>query len=51
MLLAFDSKHFVESIVKAIMEGILFLSFAMLLDCFLGLTVKIPRGGKGVVGI
>jgi hypothetical protein len=49
--LVFDSKHFVESTMKAIVEGILFLPFAVLLDCFLGPMVKGPRGGEGIIGI
>jgi hypothetical protein len=51
LVLVFDSKHFVESTMKAIMEGILLLLFAMLLDCFLGLMIKGPRGGEGIIDI
>jgi hypothetical protein len=51
LVVVFDSKRFVESTAKAIVEGVLFLPFAMLFDCFLGPTVKGPRGGKGIIGI
>jgi hypothetical protein len=49
--LVFDSKCFVESTAEVIMEGVLFLLFAMLFNCFLGPMVKGPRGSKGIIGI
>jgi hypothetical protein len=51
LVLVFDSKCFVESTAKAIMEGVLFLLFTMLLDCFLGPMIKGPGGGEGIIGI
>jgi hypothetical protein len=51
LVLIFDSKRFVESAAEAFMESILFLLFAVLLDCFLGPAIKGPRCGEGVIDI
>jgi hypothetical protein len=51
LVLVFDSKCFVESTAKAVMEGVLFLSFPVVLDCLLGPMFKGPGGSKGVISI
>jgi hypothetical protein len=51
LVLVFDSKHFVESTTKAIVKGVLFLPFAVLLDCFLGPAIEGPRHGKRIVDV
>jgi hypothetical protein len=51
LVLIFDSKHFVESAAEAFMKSVLFLPFAVLLDCFLGPAIKGPRCGEGVIDI
>ena len=50
--ISFDSEGFEESTAIFIMEGVLFLPFAVLFDCFLSLMFKIPRVLSGrVIGI
>ena len=49
---SFDSKGFVEFSAVIVFEGDLFLPFAMLFNCFLSLTFKVPRIlGVGVIDI
>ena len=49
---SFDSKGFEESAAVFVMVGKLFLSSAMLLECFCDPSLEIPRVlGHGVVGI
>jgi hypothetical protein len=51
LILVFDSERFVESTAEAFVKSILFLPFAMLLDCFLGPAIKGPRCSEGVIDI
>jgi hypothetical protein len=51
LVVVLDSKHFVESTMIILIEGVLFLLFAMQLNCFSGPTIKGPGGSEWVVGI
>jgi hypothetical protein len=51
LVLVFDSKHFVESAAKAVMESVLFLPFAVLFDCLLGPAIEGPRCSEGIIDI
>jgi hypothetical protein len=51
LVLILDSKCFVESTAEAFVKGILFLSFAVLFDGFLGPVIEGPRCGEGIINI
>jgi hypothetical protein len=51
LVVVLDSKHFVESAAIVLVEGVLFLPFAMQLDCFFGPAVEGPGGSKWIVGV